>query len=74
MSDESRAIATFTLRGLGGRAPSLELRETYALDVGRREKPEGLCIDGDTIWVATDGEPYLYELRRPRRPRVAGAG
>lgn len=66
LSDESRCLVDLALDGLGGDEVSLEVSAIHPLDVGKRQKPEGVCIEGDALWLVTDGEPFLYDfaLRR----------
>jgi len=62
LSDESRCLVALVLKGLGGETVSLDVAGIFPLKVGKREKPEGVCVDADRLWLVTDGEPYLYEV------------
>ncbi|MFK7988419.1 MAG: SdiA-regulated domain-containing protein [Sandaracinaceae bacterium] len=55
LSDESARIAE--LRYEDGELAHLD---AFRVDVGKREKPEGLTFDADgRLWMATDGDPHL---------------
>ena len=65
LSDESHSIAEVQLVYVDGGLRGLELLDVLELDVGKKEKPEGLCFDEDgALWVVTDGDAHLRSFVR----------
>jgi uncharacterized protein YjiK len=65
LSDESAAIVEVELAYDGDEVAELIEVERLELDVGKKEKPEGLCIDElGILWVVTDGDPHVRSYER----------
>lgn len=65
LSDESAAVAEVAVRFARGVPAALERVSLTRLDLGKKEKPEGLCFDEHgTLWLVTDGRPHLYAFTR----------
>lgn len=65
LSDESQAIAEVAIRVEDGAPVALEPVGLTRLELGKKEKPEGLCFDeAGTLWLVTDGRPHLYAFTR----------
>ena len=63
LSDASSAVVEVKLR-CGESGWSFDVVAKYGLEVGAKEKPEGLCIGPDgVLWMVTDGDPHLYAYR-----------
>ncbi|MCB9592393.1 MAG: SdiA-regulated domain-containing protein [Sandaracinaceae bacterium] len=65
VSDESRVIAEVALRFEDDEPVGLELCEVIELDLGKKEKAEGVCFDEHgALWLVTDGDAHLRTFRQ----------
>lgn len=68
LSDESHALAEVAVVLDDDGVPAeLEVAGVTELDLGKKEKPEGICFDeAGVLWLVTDGKPHLYALTKGR--------
>jgi len=65
LSDEAACIAEVDIVFDGASPEALSLVSVTRLDLGKKEKAEGLCFDADgTLWMVTDGDPHLRSYAR----------
>jgi len=65
LSDESACFAELSLEVDHGVPTALALERIVEIDVGKKEKPEGVCVDGrGALWLVTDGDPHLRAFER----------
>ncbi len=65
LSDEAACLSEVEIQLEGGVPEGLRLLSVTELDLGKKEKAEGLCFDeAGTLWLVTDGDPHLRALAR----------
>lgn len=69
LSDESACFAELSVRVDDGEPSALVLEALTELDLGKKEKPEGLSFDRHgALWLVTDGDPHLRAFARHATP------